>query len=171
VYVGIADPNLAHIIREKLMEKLGGAVAWVSIALALGAGCAMAVQPAVNARLAERCNHPLQASVISFATGLAALLFVGLVMQIGLPSADRLKTLPGWAWTGGLIGTYMVTVSLLVAPKLGATRWIALVLAGQIGLSLMLDHFGAGYLQHPLNAMRLLGVVCVAIGVWLVMTH
>jgi bacterial/archaeal transporter family-2 protein len=113
----------------------------------------------------------LQASVISFATGLAALLFVGLVMQIGLPSADRLKTLPGWAWTGGLIGTYMVTVSLLVAPKLGATRWIALVLAGQIGLSLMLDHFGAGYLQHPLNAMCLLGVVCVAIGVWLVMTH
>jgi hypothetical protein len=39
----------------------------------------------------------------------------------------------------------MVTVSLLVAPRLGATRWIAFELAGQIALSLVLDHFGAGH--------------------------
>lgn len=153
------------------MDKFGIATTWFAILLALGAGCVMAVQPIVNARLAEKCGHPLQASIISFATGLLALLVVGLIMQVGLPNVGQLKSLPVWAWTGGVLGTYMVTVSLLVAPKLGATRWIALVLAGQIVLSLVLDHFGAGYSQHPLTALRMLGVACLAIGVWLVMSY
>ena len=65
----------------------------------------------------------------------------------------------------------MVTVSLLVAPRLGATRWIALVLAGQIALSLVLDHFGIGYAQHSISPLRIAGILCVAIGVYLVMTN
>jgi bacterial/archaeal transporter family-2 protein len=152
------------------MEKYNLLTAWMSIILALGAGCVMAVQPVANAKLAERCSHPLQASIISFGTGFAALLVVGVVMRVGLPVPQRLSTLPLWAWSGGLLGTYMVTVSMLVAPKLGATRWIALVLAGQILLSLMLDQFGWGYAQNPITGTRIVGVICVAIGVWLVMS-
>ncbi len=153
------------------MEKYGLAVNGLSILLALGAGCVMAVQPVVNARLAERCSHPLQASIISFATGLLALVVFGVILRVGLPAPDRLSGVPYWAWSGGVLGTYMVTVSLLVAPRLGATRWIALVLAGQIILSLLLDQFGLGYSQHPITTLRLVGVACVAVGVYLVMTH
>lgn len=153
------------------MEKLTNASTLLGIMLALGAGCVMALQPMVNGRLASQCGHPLQASIISFATGLVALLLVGISMQVGYPSTSKLQLLPIWAWTGGVLGTYMVTVSLLVAPRLGATRWLALVLAGQIALSLVLDHFGAGYAQHAVNPLRLLGVLCVVAGVYLVMTN
>ncbi len=146
------------------MDKLG-------ILLALVAGCAIALQPAVNARLAGQCGHPLQASIISFGTGFVALLLVGAAMRIGFPEPGRLQLLPLWAWSGGLLGTYMVTVSLLFAPRLGATRWIALVIAGQFALSLILDHFGAGYAQHAISPLRIAGVLCVAIGVYLVMTN
>lgn len=154
------------------MDKLPSLVATAGVALALVAGCVMALQPAVNGRLASQCQHPLQASLISFGSGFIALLIVCFALGVGIPSFPSLRSLPWWAWTGGLLGTYMVTVSLLVAPKLGATRWIALVLAGQIALSLLLDHFGfMGYTQHSFSWLRMAGVSCVALGVWIVMNN
>ena len=153
------------------MENFSATMALFAL-LALGAGGVMALQPAANGRLATQCDHPLQASVISFGTGFLALLAVGLVMRIGVPSVERLTRLPLWAWGGGLLGTYMVTVSLLAAPRLGASRWIALVLAGQITLALILDHFGLlGYPQQSINPWRLVGVACVALGATLVLRN
>ena len=63
----------------------------------------------------------------------------------------------------------MVTVSFLVAPTLGATRWIGWVLTGQIALSLVLDHFGwLDYDQQQINRMRVLGIGLVILGVMIV---
>jgi bacterial/archaeal transporter family-2 protein len=152
------------------MEKFSGFGILLSIMLALGAGCVMALQPGVNGRLASQCAHPLQASLISFGTGFLALLCVACMLRIGAPAPENLLQLPWWAWGGGLLGTYMVTVSLLVAPRLGATRWLALVLAGQITLSLVLDHLGLiGYQQHPINWVRLTGVALLILGLTIVM--
>ena len=154
------------------MERSSAIFMSIGVLAALGAGCVMALQPAVNGKLSGQCSHPLQASVISFGTGFLALLIVGLFLRIGLPNPARLATLPWWAWTGGLLGTYMVTVSLLVAPNLGATRWLALVLSGQIALSLVLDHFGLiGYAKQSLNPARVLGVGCVVLGAYLVLKN
>ncbi len=154
------------------MDKSSAMMTGLATLLALGAGGVMAFQPAVNAKLSSQCSHPLQASIISFGTGFMALITVGLLLQVGLPNFAKLQTLPSWAWIGGLLGTYMVTVSLLVAPGLGATRWIALVLTGQIALSLVLDHFGlVGYSQHALSWQRLVGILCLAAGVVIVMRN
>lgn len=142
----------------------------LQVILALGAGCVMALQPAVNARLASACGHPLQASIISFGTGFLALLAIGSVLRIGFPSFEKLQSIPLWAWTGGIMGTYMVTVSLLIAPKLGATRWLILVLAGQTALALLLDHYGwLGFSQHALSPTRLIGVLMFVVGICLVL--
>jgi transporter family-2 protein len=152
------------------MERFSTLAAISAVLLALAAGGVMALQPAVNGRLASQCSHPLQASILSFATGLLALIVVGLCLRVGVPSVDKLQTLPLWAWGGGVLGTYMVTVSLLVAPKLGATRWIALVLTGQIVLSLILDHFGLiGYARQAFSWTRAAGVLFLVVGVLIVM--
>ncbi len=154
------------------MEKYGFLLYSGCIVLALAAGGVMALQPAINGRLASQCSHPLQASVISFGSGFLALLMVCLVLRTGLPDFGQLKNLPAWAWTGGLCGSYMVTVSLLLAPQMGAVRWIALVLAGQIALSLVLDHFGwIGYSQHRLTWTRFFGIALVVAGVLVVMRN
>lgn len=143
---------------------------WMMPLLAVVAGFAMAVQPAANGTLAQRCEHPLQASIISFATGLLALCAVAAVFRVGWPVPSKFTGLAPWAWTGGLLGTYMVTVSLLAAPKLGAANWIALVVAGQLGLSLVLDHYGwMGFKPHPLTWPRVVGACCLAAGVFLVL--
>ena len=148
------------------MERL---VWWMPM-LAVLAGFAMAVQPAANGALALRCEHPLQASIISFGTGLIALSLVAVILGVGWPVPSKFGGLAPWAWSGGLLGTYMVTVSLLAAPKLGAANWIALVVAGQVGLSLVLDHFGwLGFNPQPLTWPRFVGACCLAAGVFLVL--
>jgi transporter family-2 protein len=130
----------------------------------------MAVQPAANSALAQRCEHPLQASIISFGTGLLALCLVASTLRVGWPVPSKFSGLAPWAWTGGLLGTYMVTVSLLAAPKLGAANWIALVVAGQLGLSLVLDHYGwLGFTSQPMTWPRMVGACCLAAGVFLVL--
>lgn len=155
-----------------MMEKYSAIITSLGAVLALGAGGLMSLQPAVNARLSANCSHKLQASIISFGTGFVALVLLGILMRIGFPAPSRLKLVPVWAWTGGIIGAYMVTVSLLFAPGLGATRWIALVLTGQIVLSLVLDHFGLiGYSQHFFTWQRLVGVLCLVAGVLIVMRN
>jgi len=134
--------------------------------LALGAGALMAMQPAINAKLNAFCSHRLQASVVSFGVGFASLIMLSLILRIGFPSLGSLGAAPWWAWTGGLCGAYMVTVSLSIAPKLGATRWFVLVLAGQFTLSLILDHFGwLGFEKTPLSWQRVFWTACIVLGV------
>ena len=54
-------------------------------------------------------------------------------------------------------------------PRLGVAMTITLMVAGQLALSLLLDHFGAlGVPRQPLNLGRIAGVALVFAGVLLV---
>ena len=54
-------------------------------------------------------------------------------------------------------------------PKLGASGFIALAMAGQIVASLMLDHFGLfGLVERQLTAPRLIGALMLIGGVALI---
>ena len=51
-----------------------------------------------------------------------------------------------------------MSASVLLAPKLGATRLILLVIARQLLASVLFDHFGLlGYAPRPFNAWRAFG--------------
>ena len=53
-----------------------------------------------------------------------------------------------------------------MAPKLGATRLIVLVVAGQLLASVIFDHFGLiGYAVRPFNGWRALGCVLLVVAV------
>ncbi len=65
-----------------------------------------------------------------------------------------------------------VTASVLLAPKLGATRLIVLVVAGQLLASVVFDHFGLiGYAARPFNAWRAAGCVLLVGAVAIIKTH
>jgi bacterial/archaeal transporter family-2 protein len=59
--------------------------------------------------------------------------------------------------------------SIVTAPKLGAATLVALILAGQAIASLLVDHFGwVGFEEHPITAVRVVGVLLLAGGVALI---
>ncbi|MCV5991508.1 DMT family transporter, partial [Escherichia coli] len=59
--------------------------------------------------------------------------------------------------------------AIFMIPKLGATTVLALMVVGQMLLSLMLDHYGLlGIPVYPVTGIRLLGFVLLVHGVVLI---
>ena len=62
-----------------------------------------------------------------------------------------------------------ISLALMLLPKLGASGFIALAMAGQILASLLLDHFGLFVLaQRELTTPRVLGALLLIGGVVLI---
>ncbi|OMH39385.1 DMT family transporter [Motiliproteus sp. MSK22-1] len=142
---------------------------WLSVIIVLTAGAMLPMQAGVNAQLARSGGHALWASGASFFVGTLALLIVYTGLRHPWPGIMQLKEAPYWAWTGGLMGAFFVTSMVFFAPRLGATTLLALVIAGQMSASLVLDHFGAlGFNTQEINIWRIVGVLLIAAGVVLV---
>ena len=139
------------------------------ILLALVAGFAMPTQAGINAQLNLWTKSSVLAAAISFAVGTLVLVVYAGLLRLPLPPIAGASAQPWWAWTGGALGAFFVAATIIIAPKLGATTMVALVLAGQLVASLALDHFGwLGYPVHPVSLGRIAGVALVAVGAWMV---
>ena len=141
----------------------------VYILITLIAGCLMPIQPGINSLLSDVTSGPYMASLISFAVGTLALLVWCLAFRFPFPSMHTVTHVPWWYWTGGLLGAVFVTVTVIVAPRLGAVNMLTYLIAGQMLASLILDHYGVlGFPQHSMNPLRVLGVIFLMAGVVLI---
>ncbi len=147
-------------------------MSFVPLLFALVAGALIALQFGVNAALRGFLSgHAFYATLISYAVGTLASLGCLLVLRPTLPAWNRIAVVPWWAWTGGAVGVGYVTASVLLAPKLGATRLIVLVVAGQLLASVFFDHFGLlGYAVRPFNGWRALGCGLLVVAVLIIKT-
>lgn len=146
----------------------------LALLLALLAGTLIALQFGVNAALrgALGSGSPFFATLVSYAVGTLVSLGCLLALRPTLPLWERVLAAPWWAWTGGALGVGYVSASVLLAPKLGATRLIVLVVAGQLLASVLLDHFGLiGYAARPFNAWRALGCGLLVAAVAIIKAH
>ena len=138
---------------------------WLVVLMACG-GVAVALQPSINARLARNLGS-LESSLVSFAVGTLALLAVVLIAGRG-----NLRALGGASWwelTGGFLGAYFVTMTIIAVPRLGTAAVMAIVITGQLVTGSLLDHFGAfGLRQLPLTPLRGLGILLLCLGAGLV---
>jgi transporter family-2 protein len=143
-------------------------VVLVAIVGALISGACAALQTPTNAALAKAVNSPVNAALISFAVGTAALAVVALSLGVK-PNPAAMRGLPLYAWTGGLYGAFFVTAAAFAAPRIGLAFFIALLIAGQMGMALLLDQIGAfGLDRQPVNLTRLLGGAAILLGVFLI---
>ena len=134
--------------------------------LMLCGGIMVAVQPSINARLA-RIVGVLESSCISFAVGTVALFMV--VLLVGRGSLRGVAAASWWELTGGLLGAFFVTMTIFVVPRIGTAAAMAAIIAGQLATGLLMDHFGLLGGRHiPLDSSRMLGVLLLMAGGWLV---
>ncbi len=142
---------------------------YLFLIMAIVVGGFLTVQGIINARLSLALQHPLQASFISFAVALIALLIIMAARGVALPSITMLKPLPPYFFIGGLLGVIYVTTVLVLMPKIGATNVIFAIFVGQTLVSIIVDHFGvAGLPQHQFDLSRAAGVVLLFAGLYLV---
>ncbi|MCH1925059.1 DMT family transporter [Shewanella sp. C32] len=76
---------------------------------------------------------------------------------------------PGWTLTGGILGVGYVVILTITAPKIGIAMMMISVLAGQVGKSLLIDHFGwLGVERRPVNKQRMIALVFICIALALI---
>lgn len=137
------------------------------IAVVFG-GAATALQAPTNAKMMTAVGSPVNAAFVSFAVGTAALGILAVLFQ-ARPDMAAARNLPWYAWVGGLYGAIFVVAAAWGVPRLGVATTIILMVAGQLLLSVVLDHFGAmGMPKQPLSWGRVAGVAMVLAGVLMV---
>ena len=137
------------------------------LALVMG-GMLAGLQAPTNARLSAAAGSPVNAAFLSFLVGTLVLGAAAVALQ-ARPDMQAVKGLPWYIWLGGAYGAVFVAAAAWGVPQLGVAMVITLLVAGQLAMSLVIDHFGAlGVPRQPISPGRILGVLMVIGGVILV---
>ena len=137
------------------------------IILGLIAGAGLPVQTAVNSRLRTKFGgSAFYAARYSFTSSTVLILILLALTGIGfsMPWGD-LAGEPFWIWAGGVCGIFYLTCTTILMPILGSVQTVIFPIAGQVIMSLAIDHFGLfGSQVNSLTATRLAGAVLVLAG-------
>lgn len=139
---------------------------WIIIALLSGAF--LPIQAGLNSRLGKSLESPVYASMISFLVGVFAVLIYALFTKQHVVWAG-IKSVPVYAFMGGVLGAFYVTAIILAFPQIGPALTFGLVVAGQMVIAIALDHFNILVAQqHSINIWRILGVLMIIAGVFII---
>jgi bacterial/archaeal transporter family-2 protein len=139
-----------------------------AVVLTATAGGLIALQAPINSTLG-RSVGTFQAAFLSFAIGTVALTIIAVLAKGGLAQIGEARGLAWYYLIGGLLGAVYVTTVLVTVRSLGAGGVTAATIAGQLSLSVAVDHFGwLGVDRSPVTALKVAGIVLLAAGVFLV---
>ena len=137
--------------------------------LPLLAGVAMSIQSGINSQLRTVIQHPLLAAFISFACGTIALALILLLSRQAFPSLAVYSSISWYKLTGGLLGVFVVTVTILSVQEIGASNMFVLIVAGQLITAVLMDHFGLlGMKTDPVSFQKTIGILLLIAGAYLV---
>jgi transporter family-2 protein len=143
--------------------------AYLFMLLALAAGAMMPTQAAINNKLAVAVESPVLAAFISFVVGTVALLIYVVASGTPLGNIVSAKEAPPIVWIGGLLGAFFVTAAVVLVPRLGVAMTFSLIIAGQMLVTLVIDHFGLlGVPVKEVSLARVAGILLITAGVVLI---
>ncbi len=139
----------------------------VAVFCTLAAGLLVGLQPAANAALSKHVGD-LGAAFVSLVVA-TAIIGVLLILAGHPGRLTGVTALKPEHLIGALGGAAVVSVGLIAVKPLGAGSVIALLVAGQVIMSVAADRLGWFGVQHVgLSAARLVGVALVIAGTLLV---
>lgn len=140
------------------------------IVLAFLCGVVLVTQPGFNSTLSDNVGGALNAATISLCVSAVAILILRLFFAPGFSFVTAVEKTPYWGWFGGFLGVFFVATSMYVAPRIGATALVSIILCGQMVAALAYDRFGIlGYGETPITATRALGIILIIAGTSLVL--
>jgi transporter family-2 protein len=145
-------------------------MSWLLVPFAILLGAVLTSQVATNAQLGKALDNPYIPATVNMAFGLIVTVILTWALTSQWPSREMMREAPWYVWpAGGVLGVTYLTGNILLAPKLGAGALVALVVAGQLIFSVLLDHFGwLGFAQHHAGIARLAGCSLMIAGVFLI---
>jgi transporter family-2 protein len=162
----VAEPREPAVNRDNHLKGVIRMNQLLLLALMFCGGIAIAVQPSINGRLAQKVGT-FESSCISFAIG--TLLLLAVVLVAGKGSLREVANASWWELTGGGLGAFFVTMTIIAIPRIGTTAAMAAVIGAQLATGCLLDHFGLfGFRTIPLDGKRAIGVALLMAGASLI---
>ncbi|WP_298545621.1 DMT family transporter [uncultured Aquimarina sp.] len=142
---------------------------FIFIILAILAGAVLPLQAGLNVQLGKSVHQPIFAAFASFLIGTVGLLIYLLILKFDFSSISATKTVSPVVWIAGILGAFYVAAVIILAPKLGTALTFVLVVAGQMAVSLVFDHYGLlGLPVKQINWQKLMGIAFIIGGVLLI---
>jgi transporter family-2 protein len=138
-------------------------------AFAATGGIAVGIQVGINAELGRRIGVIETVALTAIGT-ILILLPVLFLARRGVGGLAGLSETPPWLWIGGVLGALALSALVFPPQSIGTLATIAVFLAGQLAMGLVVDALGLfGGQRTPITATRITGVVLLAAGAALVL--
>lgn len=136
----------------------------VIIAIGLIGGIAIGMQAPMAAIMGQKLG-PFESVLVVHVGGAIA---VGLVLLFFASGRwDQWQEVPWWAWFAGAMGVIAVSSTVFMIPRIGVGAAIVLIVAGQLVIAAVIDHFGwMGVNTTPVTWQRTMGLGLVLLGAW-----
>ena len=134
------------------------------ILVGLVGGVAVGLQGPMASMISQRLGIFESVFIVHLGGALVALIPM---LLIGNRLAEWRKV-PWYALGAGIFGLVVIGAVSYMIPRVGVAAAIITIVAGQLLVSTVLDHFGLlGTAVKPLDGTRMLGLGVVLVGVWL----
>lgn len=125
-------------------------------------GILIAVMISFNGVLAKELGNNIALIIIH----IVGLVTTSIVFIISRYKYNSIKGLPIYLLAGGAIGIFNVLLNNISFNRLGAALTLGLCLLGQLGTSMIIDHFGFfGVSKNKINIKKLTGIFVMSIGI------
>jgi bacterial/archaeal transporter family-2 protein len=141
----------------------------VAVVVAAVVGGVVVTQAPLNSQLGRTVGG-LQASAIALGISFLAVLTLAALTD-GLGGVRRIGDAPWYvAIGGGLAGALYVGSIVWTVRALGVGGLTAITIAAQLGIAVVIDHFGwLGVERSPITLAKVAGVALLGLGTWLVL--
>jgi len=124
------------------------------------AGVTIVIGRIINSILADKIGT-FQGTLINYVVGLSfSILFLLISNEKFAVSFASMKTIPLWAYFGGLAGVVVIVLCNYITPRISSFYMTLLIFIGQLFIGIMIDYFTF----HDLSIGKLVGGLFVLIG-------
>jgi bacterial/archaeal transporter family-2 protein len=110
------------------------------------AGASIVLARNINSSLANKIGL-LEGTSINYIVGLFFSVIFLLISNDFFKLSTNFKSIPVWAFFGGIIGVIVVAVSNLVTPKISAFYLTLIMFIGQLIAGIIIDYFTQGLIS------------------------
>lgn len=135
------------------------------ILIGLAGGIAVGLQSPLASMITQRLGTFESVFIVHIGGALLALLPL---LFYGGGKLAQWRSVPGYALGAGVFGLVVIAAISYMIPRVGVAASITTIVAGQLLVGTILDHFGLlGAATRSLDLTRTLGLAVVLVGVWL----
>jgi transporter family-2 protein len=134
--------------------------------IAVAGGVAVGLQGPLTSMMSQRLGTLESVFIVHIGGTLIAMLPL---IFLGGGHLAQWRGVPWYALMAGALGVVILSAVSFTIPRLGASSTVTLLIAAELVVSAILDHYGLlGVSTHPIGLQRMSGFALLMLATWLV---